>query len=263
MERFIVRGADAIITRTGPVVNRELRSSYGGTGPIIDFQSWPCREFSHFSMDKLSAEDGEPRLVYAGSIIPIDENHPAYLFPAHTLPSALGRLVAQGLHVHLLIDPNRPPDPANPSHAPFFELQARHSRFDIMAGLPPDIVARTLARYDFGIILFDEMTTSRLCLGQHLLKSAVGTKLFNYLEAGLPVIVNSEYETMARFLEENGMGFGVASDRLGDVAGMIRCFDYAAATERIQRFNEKRGMHREIHRLIELYEDIGKTASRK
>jgi hypothetical protein len=257
MEEFIVRHADAVITRTGPIVNGELRARYGGSGPIVDFHPWPCREFSHYGAEKLSAADGEPRLVYAGSIIPINDDHPAYLFPAHTLPLALSRLIAQGLHVHLLIDPNRPPDPANPSLAPFFSLQRRHSRFDIRAGLPPDVVARELARYDFGIILFDEMTASRLCLGPHLLPSAVGTKLFNYLEAGLPVIVNSEYETMARFLEENGLGFGVASDRLEDIPEMIRRFDYAGAVERIRRFNEERGMHWQIHRLIELYDTIG------
>jgi hypothetical protein len=260
MEEFIVRNADAIITRLGPVANEELRSSYGGPAPIVDFQSWPCREFSHYGLDKLSVADGEPRLVYAGSVIPINDDHPAYLFPAHTLPSALDRLIAQGLHVHLLIDPNRPLDLANRSFAPFFDLQARHSRFSIRAGLPPDIVARELARYDFGIILFDEMTASRLRLGKHLLSTAVGTKLFNYLEAGLPVIVNSEYQTMARILEENGLGFGVASDRLEEIPEMIRRFDYAGATDRIRQFNEERGMHNQIHELIKLYNDIGKAA---
>lgn len=40
------------------------------------------------------------------------------------------------------------------------------------------------------------------------------TKLFTYLAAGLPIIINNEYGAVRRWIEDNGVGFGVCIDSL-------------------------------------------------
>ena len=39
----------------------------------------------------------------------------------------------------------------------------------------------------------------------------MGTKIFTFLEAGLPVLVNKEYSYMSELLEKNNIGMGISS----------------------------------------------------
>ena len=124
-----------------------------------------------------------------------------------------------------------------------------------MEGVPPECFSERIADYDFGILLF-HFDPDAVRLGQGQVKGVIATKIFSYLEAGLPVLVNAEYENMAVFVEGNGLGIPIHTSEIGDIAGKITAFDYEASVSNIKRYNEKHGMGREIHRLVALYDEI-------
>jgi hypothetical protein len=123
------------------------------------------------------------------------------------------------------------------------------------AGVPPDRLAVEIARYDYGFLVFD-ITPETFAAGKEMMRHAVGTKLFSYLEAGLPVVVNTEYPYTARWVEEYGMGIALHSSELGTLRERLKAYDYAQAVRNIRNFHETNGMPVRIGDLIGFYKRI-------
>ena len=255
MERYILNHADAVITRFPSSVTEDWYSRNGAKLRDMEFQAYPCAEFISYSDRKISDEDGVIRLVFGGNLVPVDKNHPPSLFPETTMHQAFGDILEQGIAIDLLHVPHAPLPEDYPSYTDYHELARRFERFRIMEGVPPDSFSERIADYDFGILLF-HFDPDIVRLGQGQVKGVIATKIFSYLEAGLPVLVNAEYENMAAFVEGNGLGIAVHSSEIGDIAGKIAAFDYEASVSNIKRYNEEHGMGREIHRLVALYDEI-------
>jgi hypothetical protein len=255
MERHIAHHADAVITRFPPKVISDWSARYGATSRHITMYTYACPEFTAYGGEKLSKKDGVIRLVYGGTIIPVNENHPPELFPETGMPKALRSFLEQGLAVDILHNPHSPVREDDPAYAPFVALDREFPNFRLLNGVPPDEFAKTLAVYDYGMILMDyDKSVVRIGEGQE--KGVVATKIFAYMEAGLPVLINAEYEEMARIVSENGLGLAVHSSELGVLAETLARFDYEATVANVKRYNEEHGMAKEIHRLIALYDEI-------
>lgn len=61
------------------------------------------------------------------------------------------------------------------------------------------LLVKNISRYDFGLIIIDTVLYKNV-------KSSSTMKLFDYLSAGLPIIINTEYENMAKIVNDNGFG---------------------------------------------------------
>ena len=255
MERYILHHADAVITRFPADVVAEWRDRHGAMPLHIRMHAYPCPEFIDYGASKLSDGDGVTRLVYAGGLIPLDGRNPPALFPETGMPGAFRILLEQGFAIDILQDPHSPLAADDARYADYIELARKYRRLGFVEGVPPDRLAAKLAVYDYGILLFDyDPGVVRIRDSQR--RGVVATKIFAYLEAGLPVLVNAEYDEMSRILNEHGIGLAVHSSELGSVAELLKGFDYQKTVDNIRRFNEQHGMDREIHRLIELYDKI-------
>ncbi len=255
MERYIAHHADAVITRFPQKVVSDWNARQGATPRHITMYTYACPEFTAYSDEKLSATDGVIRLVYGGTVIPVNVDHPPELFPEIGMPKALRSFLEQGLAVDILHNPHSPIREDDPAYAPFVALEIEFPNFRLLNGVPPDEFAQTLAVYDYGMILMD-YDKSVLRIGEGQEKGVVATKIFAYMEAGLPVLINAEYEEMARIVTESGLGLAVHSSELDGLAETLARFDYEAAVAKVKRYNEEHGMAKEIHRLIALYDEI-------
>ncbi len=255
MERYIAHHTDAVITRFPQKVISDWNARHGATPRHITMQAYACPEFTAYGDEKLSATNGVIRLVYGGTIIPVNADHPPELFPETGMPRALRSFLEQGLAVDILHNPHSPIRDDDPAYAPFVALDREFPNFRLLNGVPPDEFAQTLAVYDYGMILMDyDKSVVRIGEGQE--KGVVATKIFAYMEAGLPVLVNAEYEEMARIVTESGLGLAVHSSKFGALVETLARFDYEAAVANVKRYNEDHGMAKEIHRLIALYDEI-------
>lgn len=255
LERFILKRADAVVSRYAPDIGAAWGAQLGiDAFRYMEFQPYPCREFTHYATARTGA-DGPVRLVHAGSFVPPDGNHPPALYPEISMPRVFRSLLEQGFAIDTYSVPNFDLDKLGPEFAPYRQLAAEFETFRLLPGIPPDRFAEAIAGYDYGILLFDyDPRTTRI--GPLWMRGVMPTRFFSYLEAGVPGIVIGEYENMAGFLEENGLGFGVPSRDLPDLARIVAAKDRGALAANIRAYNEAHGMHREIHRLIALYDEI-------
>ncbi len=256
MEDYVLHHGDGVITRFPDFVIGEWRDRFGAMPPHLRMQAYPCPEFIAYGDEKLSAGDGVTRLVYAGSVIPLDARNPPALFPETGMPRAFRSLLEQGLAIDVLHDPNSPLDEADPRIGAYMDLARAFPLFRFKKGVPPDRLAEASSVYDYGLLLFDyDASVVRIRESQR--RGVVATKIFTYLEAGLPVLVNAEYEEMARIVSENGLGLAIHSRDLDRVADKLSLFDYEKSVQNIHAFNERHGMDKEIGRLVDFYGRLG------
>jgi len=224
MERTILQGADGIVTRFPEEVCEELAAEHGvEPPPAIEMQAWPCEPFAPADADAPAPtrQDGPLRLVYAGGLVPADAEHPPELFPEVGMPRAFASLLGQGLAIDVLSNPQTPIDPDDPQYGAFAALARDHDTFRM----------RDIQR-----------------------RNVMATKVFAYIEAGLPVIVNAEYERMAALVEQNGLGLALHSSEIANAVPRLAAFDTAQVRANLRRFNAAHAMDREIGALIDLYE---------
>jgi|GEM_PF-1553984 len=259
MERHILHNADAVLHRFTPQVIEEWRQRHGAMPPEIEMQPYPCAEFIAYTETKHSQADGVLRFVYAGGIVPRDDDHSPDMFSFYHQIESIRLLLDQGYAVDILHDPLRPfGDLAE--YADYHALARDFPRFRFLPGQSPERVTSTLAGYDFGLVL-TLIDRSVLRTSGRQITDITTTKLFTYFEAGLPVVVNAEFEAMARRVVDNGLGIAIHSSEIGEIAERLQSFDYAEAVANIRRYNEDHGMHREIGRLTALYDRITDAAA--
>jgi hypothetical protein len=261
MERHIAQRADAVITRFPDWLVEEWGRSMGALPRYISMQAWPCAEFISYGKNKFSEKSGVTRLVYAGGLVPENERNPAKLFPETNMDKAFRALLGQGLAIDVMHDPNAVKGIDDAFYARYSRLAEEYPLFRFRKGVPPDTLSAALNGYDYGILLteFDEDVVR---IGADQRKGVMATKIFAYLEAGLPVLVNAEYEEMARVVTENGIGLAIHTRELGNVAAILSKFDYRKAVTNIKSFNKIHSMENEIGRLIELYDTVASGRSK-
>ncbi len=133
---------------------------------------------------KLSAGDGQVHVVYAGGVVDRTDSHRFLLEPFQQITDS-------GLNLHLY-PPNRVER--------YEQMGEKNSRFFCHRTVSPETLLTELCRYDFGLIVFNQIPEKM----RHL-DSALPNKLFEYLAAGLPVI-GPENQGLSRFINETGCG---------------------------------------------------------
>lgn len=253
MESLILDEADGLVHR---FPQREVKAWGGRRGNLplnIEMHSYVCPEYVRYRDDKPSKRDGVIRLVYAGGLVPQTADHPRTIYAEANQPQTFRMLLEQGFALEVRHSPYRPIVEGDPTYQTFVELEREYACYRLHDGVLPDRLPGVIAGYDFGLILCD-MDLSILRLNPGQMRGGFGTKFFTYLEAGLPVIVNAEYDEMARLVNEWGVGLSIASSEIPNLAERLKSFDYDGAVANIRRLNREFGMDTQIHRLIGLYE---------
>lgn len=116
----------------------------------------------------------------------------------------------------------------------YTELARTQPRFRIEPRLPiAALIAAMHGRHHFGILLypFDD----DLVVGRRHLQTALASKLFAYVAAGLPVLVSPELEFMAEVVQRHGIGVVVPRRDLAALAHRLDDIDYPALCAAVER----------------------------
>lgn len=253
MERYICNKADILIHQWNPGMEAHWRKTHGGAVPTIEMQPYPNEQWVQYASDRPSLHDNLVRLVWAGQI-PGRIACPPEVFDAYYLGEAIEKLLEQGFSVDAYQNPMFTPNLGDLNFEFYRNLGDRFSgRFAIKPGVRLDKLPATLGTYDYGLCLFD-IPFHRACALPEKNKFMLTNKLSTYFEAGIPIILNWEYECMADFVVENGLGIALRIDEMDHVMEHIKRFDRDAAVERIKRYNRDHSMQKEIARLIVAYD---------
>jgi len=203
-EKEIIKKSTSSFARFPQSILDEYARQFNCTGKLQELH--PCSEkLSKVSfLSKIKNWKKKFTILYTGGLIPRNEAHPAEIFPERGLIDVFEELIRKGFLVEVLHDPNRPIKNEKENLKDFFQLKAKNKSFKILDGISPDLYASKVANYLAGLILSNIPTQNRI--GKNILCGGVGTKFFSYLEAGLPVIVNKEYNYMKTLLEKYNAG---------------------------------------------------------
>ncbi|MEE9382927.1 MAG: hypothetical protein V3V08_05885 [Nannocystaceae bacterium] len=262
MEGEICREADAVLTRFAPPAWRVLSESHGRLTRFMVFWPYPSPKFCCHEPQAYAPPTGRPvRAVYAGGVSgPPVPNVPVHAFGGQTLPEVFRCLLEQGIEVDVLHDPYRPLGVDTGLHTAYRDLLSAFPTFRMVDGAPPDLLPARIAGYDLGLMAF-KVPPQGYWTRPELIQYGIGTKIFPYLEAGLPVLVTSEFEAASRLVQEHGLGLSIPSEELGSFAQHLRPHAFLDWRTNVARYVEAHGMHREIVRLEALYDELLATYS--
>lgn len=157
--------------------------------------------------------DTEIHLVYAGGVA-----------GSHRDPKHYGNiqffglietLTAQGLHFHIYPSPTT----IAADREEYQALARANPCFHFHDPVSQEHLARELARYHFGILPFFKELSEQ---SEAKLEYATSLKLFNYLEAGLPIIVSRDIAYQSWLVERYGAGVSVTYGELSTLAERLR-----------------------------------------
>lgn len=191
---------------------------------VPELRIHPCPPRAWMRAPVVRAE-GPWRLVHTGQLKASTTSRAAF-GDLHWLPM-IRRLVAQDLRVTAY-------GGAGPSTNEYGEAARTipgftfHPRVEVRA-----LVEALHGQHDFGVLLYD--FDDDLAVGRAHLRTALASKLFVYLAAGLPVLVSPQLEMMASLVREHGVGLVVARDEVPTLASRLRSVDYAALQRAVGR----------------------------
>lgn len=113
--------------------------------------------------------------------------------------------------------------------------------------LPYNELIKDISQYDFGITAFNDEIASKL---PHI-KYAFGNKTYDYLCAGIPVLVQKCLDEVLDFIINNGFGFTMENyDKYNNLSSS----EYSNIVLNIIQCRNQFSMENQIHRIIKFYE---------
>ncbi|HTF02975.1 MAG TPA: hypothetical protein VK826_03085, partial [Bacteroidia bacterium] len=195
--------------------------------------------------------DSEIHLAYAGGVAGSHRD------PGHYGNIQFHRLIetltAQGLHFHIY------PSPSNirADYEEYEALDKTNPRFHFHKPVKQEALAEELSKYHFGILPFFKELSEQSPMK---LKYATTLKLFNYLEAGLPVIVSGDLGFQSWLVKRYDFGVVIALADVGILRAKLEAVPDTHFPEQVRRARQTLALSRHVNRLENFYRT---TSARK
>ncbi|WP_150050895.1 glycosyltransferase family protein [Methylomonas rhizoryzae] len=251
-EYYIVHHSDGVIfngdeTYREPLVKRD---SQGLRDKHLAFPALPLKDFFYIS----NQSNQQKRLVFVGGIPPLTNNRPHELFGDSQLLNLVKSLIDSGCYLDIYNNPLLAPESEYKRLYPDYMDMAKSSdRFNFYAGDMPQYINQIISAYDIGLMVYDFCGTYA---GDLHFKHLIPTKLFNYLEAGLPVLVSERFSAVCNIVKEYDIGVIIGPDELDLIPEIVAVTDIARLKKNVVAAREKLQMHNNIDRLTGFYQQV-------
>lgn len=189
-------------------------------------------------------ENGEIHMVYAGEIQ--NANRDKRQFGNIQFHDLITKLAYQKIHFHVYPAPSTNPLLYNE----YLEVERQNPYFHLEKSVAQSELSNELSKYHFGLIPFFQ-TTSEQSGDKYRYSTAL--KLFNFIEAGIPVVCSEDITFQAWMVTRHNAGFSIAFDDLLSLREKIELLDYPKLVEDLLISREKLSLKRRIHRLYDFY----------
>ncbi|RMG75114.1 MAG: hypothetical protein D6722_01510 [Bacteroidetes bacterium] len=191
--------------------------------------------------------DGEIHLVYAGGLAGSHRDRRQFgILQFHPLIELLS---AQQIHFHVYPSPSTLP----PDYEEYYAIARRNPYFHMHRPVSHGDLTRELAQYDYGFLPFFREDSD---LKQEKMTYSTSLKLFNFLEAGLPVVISRDIHYQAWMVMRGGAGIAIGKEDVGTLGARLRATDYPALTARVDRHRRYLALSQQLHRLTRLYDEV-------
>lgn len=105
--------------------------------------------------------------------------------------------------------------------------------------LPTNELLKKMQYYHFGLMIYDFTIAKKAKILRKHLYSAIPTKIFTYLAAGIPILISEEIYSAKEFLVSHGVAISVRSSDFNNIEQLIGQYDYAQMKENVAQFQKK------------------------
>ena len=241
----IFTGAAGIIHLDSPEIVERLSHLHGHTPLALFFQSYVSEEWlSHWNLlEKTVHEEMPETIVFAGGLHQPYQH--GYAFHDSFLNGVLG-LVEQGFEFTIF----NGCDSKGEGYAAYQEKSRSIPRFHYRLAVPNFTLARELAAFDLGWNAQNMDTGNE---DEYYFRTLMASKLFNYLEAGLPCVVSSYTTFVADFVREHNIGITLEWDQWADFGRIAASTDWESIRAAVATARKTLTMERNMGRFIRFY----------
>ncbi|WP_156921836.1 hypothetical protein [Desulfovibrio inopinatus] len=239
--------ADGIIYKDSPLFFNHLTQKHKHTPKAIEFQSYVCKEW--ICDNKRNKNEFPVRAVFAGGL---QQNKGQHDYKTcETTFDVAKTLVKQGFEFTIY----NGCDAGQGGFEHYNQLAQEESLFHYNTAIPNDMLAQALCTHDIGWNYqhFEQGTETAFCHG-----NVMSSKIFNFLEAGLPIISSKYTGYVTHYLKTHSIGFGVTQEDIADFRNVVRSQDWKSIYAAVIRAQDDLSMERHFPRLAAHYEDVCK-----
>lgn len=206
---------------------------------VITFPCYPCPEFFDNSERHLTT----PGHIFYGGMIPFDEK-PDRVFGDAKMHNVVADILNDRVSVSLYYLPQiglSNFDLGN-KYKFFSSKSLVDNRFVFKQGYPPWVLKNHSKDFNYGFIVYyyeDDFLISR----KHY-QNFIPTKLFTYIEMGLPIIVIEDLVAAAELVKKNEIGIVVSRNDVSRMSDVLSCFEasYDQFVENVQKYRRNNNM---------------------
>lgn len=249
-QEIVYTQSNGVIIKDSPEIIDHLGAQYGKRPNWMHFFPYTCQEFvvELAPENKFSHQTGKTHIVYAGCLHNNPKWHPTPIFRS-TL-DAIRMLTDQGIYFSIY----NAMDSSGKGFEEYLDLSEKNEFFNYHFALPYDQLTSVLSRYDLGWFCFD---FSHALESPFFHKTTFGSKVFTYIEAGLPILVSPEQEYMCSVVEALGVGRALKFQDIENLTEILEGMDFDALSSRIAKVRKEMTWDTEIPRIIDFYRSSG------
>lgn len=250
LENHVVQKADAVVHKMHKSIVGNIWGKWSENTPDFQIHSYPYRRFfSAGHNDEYDISSGPCKIVYAGGVIPyqiaVDRG-----FENHVFDPIITKTDKKGIELTFFVNQNAK-DMYWQEHDRYFAFAERFPHFHFKKGVPLHVLPTYLSEYHFGL-LYDNIERCE-ALDSRDFTHNMSTKIFSYIEAGLPLLVYDRFEYLVEEIEKYGIGLIYNLDRLEELPDIIKKADYKQLKDNVFKYREQFELSQTLPALIELY----------
>ena len=254
-ERFACERSDGFILGYSHKAMEILKNCYDIRIPMLEFHSYVCDEFISGDNSKYSDVDGKIHIVYGGMVA--SSRFPEKFFGDIQFHRLIETITKQGIYFDIFLSPQYNALRVKQLFGDYMLMAKKNPLFNFKRGLSPNEAPKEFSKYDFGamIYLFDRGTS----LEEHN-QTRLPTKVFTYLEAGIPILISEEFQYVARLVKEHEIGIVINRKDLDNLPDVINRYDIGKLRANVKKAQKELCMDKHIGRLITFYEQVHRLA---
>jgi hypothetical protein len=247
-EKLLCERVDGIIHKDHEIVIDILRKKYSIKQPVLQFQSYVCEEFIPHAGTDRSPDPNAIRIVYVGGV-----HTKAHALDGYYLTGSLLEIAKILTDQGFYFDIYNIYDRGDGQFEEYVQLARENDRFGYFPPVSNDRLAAIISSYDLGWIAFD---FSRTILKQEFYYASMGSKFYNYIEAGLPIVVSKEHTYMADMVIKYSIGIPVDIDGIRRLKKVLKNYDLSLLNRNVIRAIQTLSMECHIDGLINFYRQV-------
>lgn len=183
------------------------------------------------------------KLVYAGNVSPIKSQD------SFNLTLLYDYIKDSNVFLHILPSPTIKKETLKE----YIEFSKTHPNFIMEASVSQNELPKKLSEFDYGFIPFYK---SENFLSDTKFKYSTTLKLFNYLEAGIPIILMNYTQYQSWIIKHYNIGISIDKNDLMTLSNKLSSLDYNKLTENVNLYQKHNLLSKHIYKVSKLYDQL-------